>query len=273
MKEGETTKEVHMQTDASFFVKLVGISAFLEQQADLDESLNGFVAMAANILNSGNCSLMLFREGEGTGDFRLRLFAATGPLPEAAIREAAKVNEGIAGRVAATGEAILVEDITNSPYLPLARTPEARNKCFISVPVMVNSKVVGVLNVSNPKDGRCFNGDDLVLATSVALLAGKSIQVVQLQNLLRSRFAQVALSRDTKEIVAEKVTEFHHDPARLAKIAAKTFYREMTRAGLGSDHILNAATEIVSLLGDSLKKHKRRFSATTGGEAESSPAM
>ncbi|RNC66698.1 MAG: GAF domain-containing protein [Desulfuromonadales bacterium] len=247
-----------MQTDMNFYVKLVGISSFLEQQANLDDSLNEFVAMAANILNTENCSIMLFREGEEPGDFRLRVFAQTGNLPDNALQEAAKVSEGIAGRVAATGQALLVEDITRSPYLPLARAPEGPSKCFMSVPVMIGTKVVGVINASNPRDGRCFNGDDLTLATFMTLLVGKSIQVVQLQNILRSRFAQMAISRDTKNLVASKVNEYYQDPSRLAKIAAKTFYREMTRAGLGTGHILNAATEIVGLLGDSLKKHKRR---------------
>lgn len=251
-----------MRTDADFFVKLVGISSFLEQQEDLDESLNDFAAMAANILNIDNCSIMLFREGDKAGDFRLRVFAKTGHLPEVAFREAVKVNDGIAGRVAATGQALLVEDITRSPYLPLARAPEGNSKCFISVPVLIGTKVVGVINLSNPRDGRCFSGDDLALASFLALLVGKSIQVVQLQNVLRSRFAQMAISRETKSLVAGKVTEFYQDPARLARVAAKTFYREMTRAGLGTGHILNAATEIVGLLGDNLKKHKRRLGET-----------
>jgi len=251
-----------MQTDPGFFVKLVGISSFLEQQEDLDESLNDFTAMAANILNVDNCSIMLFREGDKAGDFRLRVFAKTGHLPEVAFREAVKVNDGIAGRVAATGQALLVEDITRSPYLPLARAPEGASKCFISVPVLIGTKVVGVINLNNPRDGRCFSGDDLALASFLALLVGKSIQVVQLQNLLRSRFAQMAISRETKSLVAGKVTEFYQDPARLARVAAKTFYREMTRAGLGTGHILNAATEIVGLLGDNLKKHKRRLGET-----------
>lgn len=251
-----------MQTDSNFFVKLVGMSTFLEQQEDLDESLNDFAAMAANIINVENCSIMLFREGDKPGDFRLRVFAKTGHLPENAFQEAVKVNDGIAGRVAATGQALLVEDITRSPYLPLARAPEGASKCFISVPVLIGTKVVGVINLTNPRDNRCFSDDDLALATFVALLVGKSIQVVQLQNVLRSRFAQMAISRETKTLVASKVTEFYQDPARLARIAAKTFYREMTRAGLGTEHILNAATEIVGLLGDNLKKHKRRMADT-----------
>lgn len=251
-----------MQTDGNFFMKLVGMSSFLEQQENLDESLNDFAAMAANIVNVENCSIMLFREGDKPGDFRLRVFAKTGYLPENAFREAVKVNDGIAGRVAATGQALLVEDITRSPYLPLARTPEGGSKCFISVPVLIGTKVVGVINLTNPRDNRCFTDNDLALATFVALQVGKSIQVTQLQNVLRSRFAQMAISRETKSLVASKVTEFYQDPARLARIAAKTFYREMTRAGLGAEHILNAATEIVGLLGDNLKKHKKRMADT-----------
>jgi len=258
-----------MHTDASFFVKLVGMSTFLEHQADLEDSLNEFATMAANLLDTENCSIMLFREGDDPSDFRLRIFAKTGFLPENALQEAAKVKEGIAGQVAASGQPLLVEDITQSPYFPLARRPDGASKCFISVPVLIGNKVVGVINVSKPRDGRCFGTHDLDIASFVALLVGKSIQVVQLQSLLRSRFAQMAFSRETKDLVANRVTELYQDPARLSKVAAKTFYREMTRAGLGTEHILKAATEIVGLLNDNLKKHRRRFTTPKPEETAS----
>ncbi len=248
-----------MKNDENFFVNLIGIASFLEQQANLDVSLDELVTMAADMLSCNNCSIMLFKDDSNSGEFRLRVFAKSGYLPQNAFFEATKINHGIAGHVAATCQAILVEDIHESPLLSLARRPDDPNKSFISVPIVINNKVIGVLNASNPKDDRRFNHHDLNLATFVALLVGKSIQVIQLQNLLRSSYAQAALVRDSKKIVRTTTGPVMQEPEKMAKILAKSFYREMTKLGLGRDHIIGAATEIISLLSKSLSRHSKRL--------------
>ncbi len=240
------------------FIKLIGLSTFLEEQANMDESLDELVAMAANILQSTTCSIMLFKEDEESDDFRLRLFAKHGDLPPKAYTEAVKVNEGIAGRVAATGQALLVQDIGQTEFLPLARRPESANKSFICVPIVINRKVIGVLNVSNPVDGRSFDYSDLNLSVFVALLVGKSVQVNQLQGLLKSRFAQLAVASETHGLLTGAFNADSLDTGKVVKMVAKTFYREMTKAGFRREHIVSAATEIISLLSESLERHDLR---------------
>jgi signal transduction protein with GAF and PtsI domain len=251
--------EEYMQNKENHFVKLVDISTFLEQQANLDTCLAELVSMAANILNAENCSIMLLKDEEDSGDFRLRVFAKYGYLPPNAFKEAERINDGIAGQVAATCQAVLVEDIRNSPFSALARRPDNPNKSFMSLPIMIRNKIIGVLNVSNSKDGHCFNQYDLDLAMFVALLVGKSTQVIQLQNLLNSRFSQMALIRESKLMSHSILDPISHNPAQLSKILAKSFYQEMTKVGLGRDHIINAATEILSLLNENLAKHAKRI--------------
>jgi signal transduction protein with GAF and PtsI domain len=241
------------------FIKLVGLTTFLEQQTSLDDSLNELAAMSANILDVQNCSIMLFQNEETTKDFRLRVFAKFGPLPSIAYHEAVKVNEGIAGRVAASGQPLLVQDITKSPFLPLARRPGEPNKCFVVVPIVIGCKVIGIINFSNPSYDRCLDLDDLNQANFVALLVGKSIQVVQLQNILKSNFLQYSIARETKNLVNNSITAISKDPGKLAKIVAKTFYRELTKAGFETRHIIAAATEIITLLNLTLNKHKKRL--------------
>jgi len=255
--EAETVT-VQNSTDTNQFINLLGLASFLEQQGNLDESLDELVSMAANIMNAENCSVMLFGESDSPGDFRLRVFAKFGQLPKVAHSEAAKVSQGIAGHVAATGQALLVQDIQTSDYLPLARCPDSASKCFISVPIFISGKVVGVLNVSNPRDHRNLDYNDLNLATFVALLIGKSIQVIQLQNILKSRFAQIALAQEARVAVGAALSVQQLDPDALVKVLAKTFYREMAKVGLGREHIIGAATEIISQLSESLARHDRR---------------
>jgi len=244
------------------FIKLVGLSSFLEQQASLDESLDEIVAMSANILNTRNCSIMLFRDDELGDGVSLRIFAKFGEFPAKAASEAVKVNKGIAGRVAASGRPLLVQDIVTSEYFPLARVPDSPSRSFICVPIVIGGKVIGVLNVSNPVQKRCFDHDDLNLSVFVALLVGKSIQVIQLQNMLSSRFAQMAVALESEGFSAG-ITPECHDADRLVKMLSKSFYREMTNAGFGRGHIINAASEILSLLTSTMQKHEKRLQRET----------
>ena len=248
------------------FVNLLGLASFLEQQGNLDENLEELTAMAANIMSVDNCSVMLFGSDDEPGEFRLRVFAKFGHLPKKAYSEVTKVNQGISGHVAATGQPLLIQNIQTSDYLPLARCPDSPSKCFISVPIFISGKVVGVLNISNPRDHRNLDFNDLNMATFVALLIGKSIQVIQLQNILKSRFAQIALAQEASAAVGNALTIQQLDPAMLVKVLAKTFYKEMSRAGLGRGHIINAATEIISQLSESLNRHDRRSQRETERE-------
>lgn len=240
------------------FIKLIGLSTFLEERINLDDSLDEMVAMAANILQAATCSIMLFKEDADTDGFRLRIFAKHGDLPQKAFTEAVKVNDGIAGKVAASGQALLVQNIEKTEFLNLARRPESANKSFICVPIVISRKVIGVLNVSNPVDGRSFDHSDLNLSVFVALLVGKSVQVHQLQGLLKSRFAQLAVASEEQGLLAGAFNAESLDTGKVVKMVAKTFYREMTKAGFRREHVVSAATEIISLLSDSLERHEVR---------------
>ena len=249
------------KTDISF-VHLVGLSTFLEQQSNLEDSLNESAAMAADLLNSQNCSIMLFRE-DSPRDPRMKIFASHGYLPPAAYSETARHKEGIAGHVAASGEALLVADIERSPYASKARWPDRASKGFLSAPVFIGDKVLGVINVNSPLDERRYTERDLYLLTSIALVIGKSIQVVQLQNILKSRFAQHALMQQTRANMSESLSKAAQNPGEMARMVGKSFYREMSRAGFSDEAIIKAATEVISLLSHKVAKHGKRLNKSS----------
>ncbi|UFS72616.1 GAF domain-containing protein [Geomonas sp. RF6] len=238
------------------FLKLVGLSALMDGQDDLENGLSEIVEQMARIARCEICSMMLFREEEGANSFSLKLFAKHGELPKHAFQEAARVGNGIAGQVAASGKPLMVQDIENSPYLKLARRPESDKKGFICVPILISGKVVGVLNMSDPVDGRRFTVHDLDLVSFLSTLTGKSIQVNQLQKLLRSRYLQLVAQGGPEE--AASVPHERPDTGHMAQILARSFYKEMAAAGFGSDHIIGAATEIISQLNSKLARHRAR---------------
>jgi hypothetical protein len=85
----------------------------------------------------------------------------------------------------------------------------------------------------------------------------KSIQVFQLQRLLHSNFVQLALARETQLSPRSTVAQITQNGDRMAKTLAKSFFKEMQNAGFGSDHIVKAATEIISLISSDLAEKRR----------------
>jgi hypothetical protein len=76
----------------------------------LEESLEQQAGMAALLVGAASCSIMLLNSGEGQG-MRMSVYARHGVLPDAALASSVARGEGIAGRVLASGVALLVADI------------------------------------------------------------------------------------------------------------------------------------------------------------------
>lgn len=229
----------------------------LDAPGNLEQNLSVLAEMAAKILNARNCSIMLLDEDE-KDDLKLRVFAAHGALPDAAYKQITKKGEGISGHVLATGQALLVEDIDKSPFATVARR-SVGSKSLISAPIVLQNNIVGVINVSDAKSKRPFDLNDLQLLDVVALFVGKSVQVTQLQGILSSRFAQMALAQEANHTIGDAMAYVSENPNQLAKILAKSFFKEMRKAGFTATQIIHAASEIIEQLNVNLGKHSKRL--------------
>ena len=90
------------------------------------------------------------------------------------------MGEGIAGKVAQTGEPILLEDISRTPDVTLPALISAEGlKGFISVPLKAKEKVVGVMNIASHLAGK-FAIDDMYLLNSIACQLGTAIEQAKL---------------------------------------------------------------------------------------------
>lgn len=236
--------------------KLHDLSFFLQTQGSLEDSLKQMAGMAAKILNAASCSIMLLDEHDEK-DVRLRVFAAHGELPEAAFKEVTRKGEGIAGHVLASGKPLLIEDITQSDFIKVARRLTQDARSLISAPLLIDGRIIGVINATNPNIRPAFTMDDLNLLEVAALFIGKSIQVVQLQGVLNSRFAQMALAQEAQGTVGGAVAAMSQNPNQIAKILAKSFFKEMVRAGFSASQIIHAASEIITQLNENLGRLKR----------------
>ena len=245
-----------------FVDQLIDLETLIEREQTLEDGLHDLARMTAHSLNASRCSVMLLIEDEE--ETRLRVCSHIGDLPADAYANAVPLDAGIAGHVASTGQALLVEDIVHSPYARLARQDPGRGPSLMSAPIKVADRVIGVINVSEHRDAAPFGDRDLSLLEVLSLFVGKSIQAFQLQRLAESRVLQMAEVLRQRESAGGESKRICPDPSRLAKLVAKNLYRELAAAGFGPSAIIAVSSQVLSELNDNLKRHRQRLDRRRG---------
>lgn len=145
---------------------------------------------------------------------------------------------------------------------PDSAAPTGAADSVLSAPIRVSGRVIGAVRLSGVRGRPGFDHEDRWMLEIVTVYIGQSLQSVQLQKLLQSRFAQLALVQSVDEAVGRMLAGVP-DPARMVTILARSFYREMKKVGFGANEIIAAASQIISELSASLKRHARRTGVHT----------
>ena len=151
------------------------LASTLDQYSDC---LDQIVETVSAIMGAERVSLLVRRRNF------LEIASAVG-MSEATLqkRPIIRVGQGIAGKVAETGEPVMVGDLTRDKSLKKhARGgSQYKSNAFVCLPLKSDEKVVGVINVSNPKEGNTFNKPDFTFLKKTADLIGvmlhKSMQI------------------------------------------------------------------------------------------------
>ncbi len=255
--------------DQRFIAQLFDVSTLLQREQTIEEGLRDLARMTAESLGAGRCSVMLLTGDED--ERKLRVCSHFGDLPEEAYGQDVPLDVGIAGHVASTGEALVVDDIAASPFAKLACNQARRGPSLMSAPIKVADRTIGVINVSEPSSAPSFVAHDVDLLNVLSLFVGKSIQVFQLQKMAESRLLQMAELLQQRESGTSGQLPICPDPGRLAKLVAKNFYRELAAAGFGPNAIIAVSSQVLSELNDNLLRHQsrmeRRYDSGNMGEA------
>ena len=246
--------------------RLQQLSAPPEQATSLEASLKQSVAMAAALLNVNNSVIALLGDAEAgePGETMLKVFASDADQSVSVSSEPQNRHAAVFDPVIAAGAPCLIENLSEATCLSLGhQQPDAFNS-LVAAPIHINNKTVGVLSASGHKLNRPLEQSDVEWIGMIGLLVGKSMQVVQLQNVLSSRFAQLALVREAKANLGVALEKAVENPDQLARILAKSFFREMTTTGFSTSQIIQASSEIIAQLSSSLNRHSKRLEKTTG---------
>ncbi len=250
-----------MENHASLIDQLIGVAHWLEEQCNLEEGLREVASLTAQIFKTQRCSIMLLCEEDNpeTEVFEWRVFTYDKSPIAADQQGVSQLKHDIAGYVATTGKPVLIKDIAQSPLMPVASYLREMQQSWIAVPILLGERVIGVINLSEPLDRDCFNEEDLGWLQLFARLVGKSLHIAQLQTILRSKFVEIAVVNDCQERQVSDAIAMTPNPTKLAKIVAKSFFRELTKAGFSPNQVIEIATEVLNLLQSSLDKLKKRI--------------
>ncbi len=132
------------------------------------------LALLGDDMQALRCSIFLRRPEDG----RLYLAAARGLPPEVTLGYTIELGKGIAGRVAATREPLLVVDVAEASSHPLLQDEYMTSGSFISFPLVHHNNLVGVVNLTNRVQRGLFVEDDVervrLLGLVVSLVASEA---------------------------------------------------------------------------------------------------
>jgi diguanylate cyclase (GGDEF)-like protein len=129
-----------------------------------DALLQMILEKSAELLKAEQGSLMML--DQKTDAFLLE--AKKGVIQGVSGKLCIQRGEGIAGRVAERGEPFLVKDLEDDPRIRQKNRHHYRTRSFVSVPLKIADRVIGVLNLSDKTTGEVFDEEDLKLIQSIA---------------------------------------------------------------------------------------------------------
>jgi hypothetical protein len=229
-----------MKTNANAVCKLRDEFSRFAPEGSVQECLDELSEVIARIISAKGCTILILAEDEA---------GQAAPADGGGLRP---LHERLAGSYPEIPAEAVVE-----PYLAVVRDVDGDTESLISA-IVSRGKVVGVIHACRSLQSGGFDESAQDLFSMLTPLVTKSIEVIQLQSILKSRFTQIAIARSDELTIKDLMTGVMQNPNQIARILARSFYREMLNAGFNLNQILFAATEVISELSSSLKKRSAK---------------
>ncbi|RNC69616.1 MAG: GAF domain-containing protein [Desulfuromonadales bacterium] len=180
--------------------------------AVINSTLEMFLDFIAEVLDLNICSVMLC--DELTGDLMIK--GAKGLDDQMIKQTRVRMGDRIAGWVAMEGKPLFVEDIESDPRFGRKSVSQYNNKSLISLPLRINDKVVGVLNLNNKRSASPFTSRDFDVAQALSDRVSYFMERLYAEENREDEFRQFMASFDSL-ISAEK--KYHKRDSILPDLA------------------------------------------------------
>jgi diguanylate cyclase (GGDEF)-like protein len=137
------------------------LQSFLERISsnDPDKTYKLILTHSKELLQAERASLWVFDEGSN----ELILRAAAGFTAAQTEVGRLRIGEGISGGVLESGKPLIIENLTIAGLAPAPAERNYKTESFISYPITMGGRKIGVLNVTDKSGGRSFDEVDLSL--------------------------------------------------------------------------------------------------------------
>jgi HD-GYP domain-containing protein (c-di-GMP phosphodiesterase class II) len=170
------------------------------------------------LMKCGRGSVMMYDEAAGA----LKIVAVKAPGTAAASKLVFKPGEGVAGKAFQTGQAIYVEDPQRDPRYVNAAAGD--NQPFISIPLLVKSKPIGVLNLHADGAIEPFNDYNVkflnILAGEAAVMLHNLDLFDRLETFYLEMVKTLARAVDSKD-------QYTHEHSDRASVRARRLAKQM----------------------------------------------
>ena len=157
----------------------LGLHTFSEPDAFIDFALDSILALIEATEGS------FFAWDEYSKELVLR--ASRGSIHDRLKETKIKLHEGIAGWVAEKGLPVLVQDIrTDIRFFQVEKKYQYHSHSFLSLPLIANNKLLGLINITEKEGSQHFTQDDLEQAQGFAAHIAVAYENVRMKTRLRN---------------------------------------------------------------------------------------
>jgi putative nucleotidyltransferase with HDIG domain len=242
------------------------ISNAITSVLDMDELLNLCLNEINGKLSVKHSSIMLIDEERN----ELVVRASQGHRCIQILGKTQKLDEGVAGRVVQDKKTILVKDIRRDGRFSKRERPDYKTKSFVSAPLSLGQKVLGVINIIDKISGESFCESDANLLSTIAGQISVAVENSRLYNALGENcFSMVRFLADSLESKdqytnrhSQKVAEYSSDIANVMGVSDKekntllhaSLLHDIGKIGI-SELIFNKTDKLNDYEYDTIKSH------------------
>ena len=183
--------------------RLIEASQYLADIASLDVLFPRLLELAKNVTVAEASSILLYNPKRNVLEFVSVADEVVGETGGDILKRSIelKMGEGIAGWVAENRKPLIVQDVQHDLrfFKQADKQTGFLTRNLLSVPLVYDKELLGVINVLNSKDKPCFDPEDQGLLESFAHLAGVAI--------IRSRLLENRLKQQRLEIQLEAASK------------------------------------------------------------------
>jgi len=144
----------------------------ISRTEEVDECIRVFIEKVSTLLTANVSSFMLLDKKRD----ELVVKLAKGLKAEIVKGTRMKLGEGVSGKVAQDAKPIFMKDMKEDPQFKASEGRSYKTDSFISVPLVVDNHVLGVINVTDKKDRTNFTDEEFKTLVAIADKAAASLK-------------------------------------------------------------------------------------------------